>query len=361
MILPQQIEAIIPWFFHLWYTVFDMEYSWIERLLDWYAAAARDLPWRHTTEAYPVWISEVMLQQTRVEAVRGYWSRFLAALPTVEALAAVEESRLLKLWEGLGYYSRARNLQRAAQQVMERFDGRIPADYEALLSLPGVGEYTAGAVASISFGIPVPAVDGNVLRVMARLANDDADVLDPAVRRAVRSRLLSCIPHDRPGAFNQSLMELGATVCLPNGAPHCGDCPLRADCCALAAGREQLLPVRAAKRTRRVEDWTVFVLRNATGAVAGYRREAQGLLASLWQLPDAPGALTAEQAAARLDAWGARPLGTWRFYERKHIFTHVEWRLHVCALDVELHPLPQGWVWLDETVHSLPTAYRICL
>ena len=321
-----------------------MESEWIGRLLDWYAANARDLPWRRTTEAYPVWISEVMLQQTRVEAVRGYWTRFLAALPTVRDLSEAEDDRLMKLWEGLGYYSRARNLKRAARQVVERFDGAFPADYAALLSLPGVGEYTAGAVASICFGIPVPAVDGNVLRVMARLADDDADVLDPAVRRAVRARLLACIPPERPGAFNQALMELGATVCTPAGAPRCADCPLHEDCRARAAGREQLLPVRGARRARRVEERTVFVLRGPSGAPAGYRRPAEGLLASLWQLPDVPGLLDAAQAAARLDAWGAEPLGEWRFYERRHLFTHVEWRMRVCALPVALDPLPEGWV-----------------
>ena len=184
-----------------------MESEWIGRLLDWYAANARDLPWRRTTEAYPVWISEVMLQQTRVEAVRGYWTRFLAALPTVRDLSEAEDDRLMKLWEGLGYYSRARNLKRAARQVVERFDGAFPADYAALLSLPGVGEYTAGAVASICFGVPVPAVDGHVLRVMARLEDDDADVLDPAVRRAVRARLLACIPPERPGASGSCQSE----------------------------------------------------------------------------------------------------------------------------------------------------------
>lgn len=338
-----------------------MESEWIGRLLDWYAANARDLPWRRTTEAYPVWISEVMLQQTRVEAVRGYWTRFLAALPTVRDLSEAEDDRLMKLWEGLGYYSRARNLKRAARQVVERFGGAFPADYAALLSLPGVGEYTAGAVASICFGVPVPAVDGNVLRVMARLEDDDADVLDPAVRRAVRARLLACIPPERPGAFNQALMELGATVCTPAGAPRCADCPLHEDCRARAAGREQLLPVRGARRARRVEERTVFVLRGPSGAPAGYRRPAEGLLASLWQLPDAPGLLDAAQAAARLDAWGAEPLGEWRFYERRHLFTHVEWRMRVCALPVALDPLPEGWVWLDDAVHSLPAAYRVCL
>lgn len=338
-----------------------MESEWIGRLLDWYAANARDLPWRRTTEAYPVWISEVMLQQTRVEAVRGYWTRFLAALPTVRDLSEAEDDRLMKLWEGLGYYSRARNLKRAARQVVERFGGAFPADYAALLSLPGVGEYTAGAVASICFGVPVPAVDGNVLRVMARLEDDNADVLDPAVRRAVRARLLACIPPERPGAFNQALMELGATVCTPAGAPRCADCPLHEDCRARAAGREQLLPVRGARRARRVEERTVFVLRGPSGAPAGYRRPAEGLLASLWQLPDAPGLLDAAQAAARLDAWGAEPLGEWRFYERRHLFTHVEWRMRVCALPVALDPLPEGWVWLDDAVHSLPAAYRVCL
>lgn len=338
-----------------------MESEWIGRLLDWYAANARDLPWRRTTEAYPVWISEVMLQQTRVEAVRGYWTRFLAALPTVRDLSEAEDDRLMKLWEGLGYYSRARNLKRAARQVVERFGGAFPTDYAALLSLPGVGEYTAGAVASICFGVPVPAVDGNVLRVMARLEDDDADVLDPAVRRAVRARLLACIPPERPGAFNQALMELGATVCTPAGAPRCADCPLHEDCRARAAGREQLLPVRGARRARRGEERTVFVLRGPSGAPAGYRRPAEGLLASLWQLPDAPGLLDAAQAAARLDAWGAEPLGEWRFYERRHLFTHVEWRMRVCALPVALDPLPEGWVWLDDAVHSLPAAYRVCL
>lgn len=335
--------------------------EWIHRLLDWYDANKRDLPWRRTTEAYPIWISEIMLQQTRVEAVRGYWTRFLDTLPTVQSLAVVEDDRLMKLWEGLGYYSRARNLKRAAQQIVERFDGALPADYGELLSLPGIGEYTAGAVASIAFGIPVPAVDGNVLRVMARLLDDPSDILDAAVRRAVRENLLSDMPQERPGAFNQALMELGATVCMPNGAPHCADCPLRQDCLAHAAGHEQALPVRRGKRARRVEERTVFVLRAQSGAVAGYRREAAGLLASLWQLPDEPGQLPAEAMAARLDAWGARPLGAWQIYDRRHIFTHVEWHMRVYALSVDLPRLPDGWVWLDEAVHSLPTAYRVCL
>lgn len=334
--------------------------KWKNSLLDWYRASARDLPWRRTADAYHIWISEIMLQQTRVEAVLGYYARFLSALPTVEALAEVEDDRLMKLWEGLGYYSRARNLKRAAQQLVERHGGKLPADYDALLALPGIGEYTAGAIASIAYDIPVPAVDGNVLRVMARLNDDPSDIADPFVKRGVRQSLLARMPKECPGAFNQALMELGATVCVPNGAPHCEACPLRSDCRALAAGHERALPVKRGKAQRRVEEKTVFVLRSR-GAVAGYRRPDTGLLASLWQLPDAPGFLPVEGIAAALEAWGAQPLGEWQLYDRRHIFTHVEWHMRVCALEVDFPQLPKDWVWLGETVHALPTAYRVCL
>ena len=206
----------------------------------------------------------------------------------------------------------------------------------------------------------MPAVDGNVLRVMARLRNDPSDILDAAVKRRVRETLLRTMPKDEPGAFNQALMELGATVCVPNGLPHCTDCPVFGDCLARSAGTAAALPVKRGKKARRVEEKTVFVLR-AGHAVAGYRRPDTGLLASLWQLPEAAGALDADAMARRLDGWGARPLGTWRLYERRHIFTHVEWRMHVCAVEVELPVLPEGWIWMDETVHALPTAYRVCL
>lgn len=335
--------------------------EWIDLLLAWYDKNKRDLPWRHTSDAYPIWISEIMLQQTRVESVRGYWQRFLAELPTVQSLADVEEDRLLKLWEGLGYYSRARNLRRAAVDIVERFEGVLPADYQALLSLCGIGEYTAGAIASIAYGIPVPAVDGNVLRVMARFYADGANIMNAAVRSSMRKRLAALIPNDRPGVFNQALMELGATVCLPNGAPHCEACPLCALCLAHKRGQERRFPVRSEKKKRRTENRTVFVLKNSEGAAAGYRRSGEGLLAAMWQLPDEMGRLGTEAVAQRLDGWGMRPLGEWRFYDRRHIFTHIEWHMHVCAVTVETDALPKDWVWLDRTVHSLPSAYRICL
>ncbi len=334
--------------------------NWIDALLLWYQNNARDLPWRRTRDPYCIWISEIMLQQTRVEAVRGYYARFLEALPDVRSLAQVEDGRLMKLWEGLGYYSRAGNLKRAAQQVVEREGGALPVSYEALLALPGIGAYTAGAIASIAFGVPVPAVDGNVLRVMARKDADYADIMDERTRRRVRETLLREMPQDRPGLFNQAMMELGATVCLPNGAPRCADCPVAFCCRAHALGVERQLPVKKKKTARRIEQKTVFALRSPQG-VLGYRRPETGLLASLYQLPDVPGWLDEGQMMAFLAAHGLHPVGELRVYVRKHIFTHVEWRMRVCHVQVGNTAPPPGWVFLEEHTHSLPTAYRVCL
>ena len=219
-------------------------------LLRWYDGCARVLPWREDPAPYRVWVSEIMLQQTRVEAVKPYYERFLERLPTVKAVAEAPEEQLLKLWEGLGYYNRVRNLQKGAQQVMERFGGEVPADFKALRSLPGVGDYTAGAIASIAFGIPVPAVDGNVLRVLSRLLARREDILDAKVKKRVETEITGIIPKGRAGDFNQSLMELGAMVCLPNGAPKCGNCPLEAICLAHRAGIQGELPVKAPKKPR---------------------------------------------------------------------------------------------------------------
>ena len=200
-----------------------------ERLLDWFAANARDLPWRRDREPYHVWLSEIMLQQTRVEAVKGYYERFLQALPTIADLADAPYEQVQKLWEGLGYYSRARNLQRAAIRIQQEFGGVFPTDYAAIRSLPGVGDYTAGAIASICFDAPTPAVDGNVLRVLSRIDCLEKNVDEPKVRQELRSALSLVYPKGRCGAFTQSLMELGATVCMPNGAPDCGSCPMCRD------------------------------------------------------------------------------------------------------------------------------------
>ena len=234
-------------------------------LLGWYDAGHRDLPWRASPTPYHVWVSEIMLQQTRVEAVRGYYDRWMQALPDIRALAAAEEAVYMKLWEGLGYYSRVRNLHRAAVEVCETYDGALPADYDKLRALPGIGEYTAGAIASIAFGLPVPAVDGNVLRVAARLDNDFTPITDVKYKKQTRTRFAALMPADRPGDLNQALMELGAMVCLPNGAPLCGDCPVQHLCLGYHHGNAAALPMRAAKKARRVEQRTVLLIRCGAG------------------------------------------------------------------------------------------------
>ncbi|HPE15582.1 MAG TPA: A/G-specific adenine glycosylase [Oscillospiraceae bacterium] len=306
-------------------------------LLVWYGENKRDLPWRSDPTAYRVLVSELMLQQTRVAAVLSYYERFLRALPTLPDLAAASEEELLRLWQGLGYYGRARNLQKAARRITEDFGGRFPETYEEILTLPGVGEYTAGAVASIAFGVPVPAVDGNVLRVCARLLASEADVSLPATKKEIRARLLALMPLGRPGDYNQALMELGATVCLPNGAPQCGACPARDFCRAHLLGRETELPVRPPKKPRRIEERTVYLLfRN--GRVALRRRPEKGLLAGLWEYPHAP------RGQDALAAWGISPLSTAPGGTAKHVFTHLEW--HMAALLVETaDELPREWVW----------------
>lgn len=327
--------------------------------MEWYRKNARDLPWRRTRDAYAIWISEIMLQQTRVAAVIPYYERFIKELPDVKALSGVDDDRLHKLWEGLGYYSRARNLKSAALQIVTRFDGQIPHSYEDLLTLPGIGEYTAGAIASIAFGEAVPAVDGNVLRVYSRLFALERDVRDPSLKKDVRAALLLQMPPAAPDVLNAALMELGAVICLPNGLPKCPACPVQVYCEAYRQKRVAEFPLRAERKARKKERKTVFVLSSEKGLL-GYRRPESGLLAGLWQLPETEGELTDAEALAWMGIKGMIPKGELRFYERKHIFTHIEWHMRVCAAEVSADSLPQGWVILNET-HALPTAYKVCL
>jgi len=328
-------------------------------LPDWFETHRRDLPWRRDREPYHVWLSEVMLQQTRVEAVRDYYLRFLAALPTIPALAAAGPDTLQKLWEGLGYYNRVRNLQRAARIVVEEYGGRFPTDYAAIRALPGIGDYTAGAIASICFEQPTPAVDGNVLRVVSRVESSFEPVTEQRVKKDVAARLAAVYPVGRCGAFTQSLMELGATVCLPNGAPRCGECPCRAFCRGYAGGVAARLPVRAAKKERRVEKKTVFLLR-CGARFAVVRRPDQGLLAGLWSFPNVDGFLTPQQALDQAAAWGCEPEAVERSVERGHIFTHVRWELRCYA--VSCRAAGPGFRWVTpETLEreiALPTAFR---
>ncbi len=327
-------------------------------LLPWYAENARDLPWRADRGPYHVLLSEIMLQQTRVEAVKGYYARFLAAFPDVARLAAAPPDALDKLWEGLGYYARVRALQRAAREITERYGGVFPTDYDAIRALPGVGDYTAGAIASICFEQATPAVDGNVLRVVARLTGDGRCVDDAATKRAVRGALAAVYPAGHCGDFTQALMELGAVVCLPNGAPSCGACPMAA-LCRSRDGGWQTLPVRRAKRPRRRETLTVFLLRCGE-RTAIRRRDDSGLLAGLWELPNVPGHLSPEDAVDQAARWGVRPRDIVCSVRRTHVFTHVEWDMQ-CYL-LRCGAAQDRFVWADTAAlageYALPTAFR---
>jgi len=315
-----------------------------EPLLAWYDINKRDLPWRGTRDPYRVWVSEIMLQQTRVAAVLPYYQRWMERLPTVTALAEVDDEELMKLWQGLGYYSRARNLKKAAQVIAEEYGGRFPDAYEGLVSLPGVGDYTAGAIASIAFGQPVPAVDGNVLRVAARVAEIRENVLDGAVKRSFRGLMAAAMPQDRPGEYNQALMDLGATVCLPNGRPECGRCPLAGLCEARRLGIAEELPVRTKKPPRRAEKMTVYLLLR-DGRVALRKRPQEGLLAGLWEFPHVSGALTDVEAGAPLKGWGLTALDWREKITAKHVFTHVEW--HMTGYVLAVKGDGSGFTWAD--------------
>ncbi len=327
-------------------------------LLPWFYENKRDLPWRKDKEPYHVWLSEIMLQQTRVEAVKKYYERFLLHLPTLKALAEAQEELLLKLWEGLGYYSRVRNLQKAARQIMEHHGGEFPRSYDDILSLAGIGAYTAGAVASICFEQASPAVDGNVLRVLSRYLASDKPVNDEKTKKEISALLKPIYPEGRCGDFTQALMELGATVCAPNGAPMCESCPLKHRCRACAEGNALSYPVKTAKKPRREERRTVFILRCAD-KVALTKRPEKGLLAGLWQFPDVCGALDTAQALAQAEAWGVQPRHIEKIIHREHIFTHVHWFLTgvylKCASEAEF-----TWVTAEELEKNigLPTAYR---
>lgn len=333
----------------------------VRPLLAWYRQNARSLPWRDEPTPYRVWISEIMLQQTRVEAVKPYFERFLAAFPDVCALAAAEEDAYLKLWEGLGYYSRVRNLHRAACVMAEQYGGALPRSYSELLSLPGIGPYTAGAIASIAFGIPAPAVDGNVLRVVSRLTADPSNVSDPKVKKQMEERIRAIIPADDPGAFNQALMELGATVCLPNGAPQCGACPLRELCAGFAMGAPCDFPVKAAKKKRRIEQRAVFLFL-CNQKLALRRRPNKGLLAGLWELPNAQSIDSSQEVRRAAGDWGLSALRIEPCGQAKHIFTHIEWHMTAYRVRVEEACEGTGLTWVTkeelEKQYALPSAFR---
>jgi A/G-specific adenine glycosylase len=330
-------------------------------LLSWYDRNARPLPWRRDRDPYHVWISEVMLQQTGVEAVKKYYGRFLEAFPTVGALAEAGEQALLKLWEGLGYYTRAKNLQRAARHIVREYGGRFPDSYEAIAALPGVGPYTAGAIASICFDLPTPAVDGNVIRVITRIAGI-SDTVTEAVKKRIGDALRAIYPPERRGDFTQSLMELGAVVCVPNGPPKCDSCPAHALCRARKDGTALSLPVKAPKADKRRETRTVFIL-TCEDRLALRRRDGGGLLAGLWELPNVAGRLDETDAVATAAGWGARPAALLKATERRHVFTHVRWDMTCYHIRCRKQAPDFIWATPDELqrTYPLPTAFKKCL
>ena len=299
-----------------------------KRLLAWYDRGHRILPWREEPRPYYVWVSEIMLQQTRVEAVKPYFDRFIATLPTIADLAAAEEALLMKLWEGLGYYRRVRNLQAAAKVIMTEFGGEMPNSYSLIRSLPGIGDYTAGAIASIAFGQPTPAVDGNVLRVLSRVCEDYRDILKQPIKRDMTRALSKIYPQDRAGDFTQSLMELGAMVCIPNGVPKCEECPLADICLAHLNHATDVLPIKTPKKPRKIQKKTVFLL-EYQGKIAVHQRGAEGLLAGLWEFPNVEGFLTEQEVLLALKEMGIEMETLQKTGKANHIFTHIEWQMQI--------------------------------
>ncbi|MCR5530847.1 MAG: A/G-specific adenine glycosylase [Lachnospiraceae bacterium] len=367
----------------------------IPYLLHWYKYNARVLPWREDPSAYHVWVSEIMLQQTRVEAVRGYYMRFLDALPTVKALAECPDDRLLKLWEGLGYYSRARNLKKAAGVICEQYGGVLPSEVTELRKLPGIGDYTAGAIASIAFHKPEPAVDGNLLRVLSRVSGSRENIDLPEVRKRMAAELKAVMPKEESGELNQAIMDIGATICIPNGAPHCEDCPIVHLCTAYREDTVSEIPVREAKRARRIEKKTVFLITKGEKILL-HKRPASGLLAGMYEYPNVPGHVAKKDVVETVMAWvGEAGMGLAGVAVRemlatsageaageataitkaksaKHIFSHIEWHMNAWRVTISdeaetgvsgtAAEVPvDGYVWSTEeelrTLYSLPSAF----
>lgn len=330
-----------------------------DTLLPWYKQNARKLPWRQDTEPYHVWLSEIMLQQTRVEAVRAYYLRFLKQLPGILSLAEAPESQLFKLWEGLGYYNRARNLQKAARVIQTQYNGHFPNQYEDIRALPGIGPYTAGAIASICFNQPYAAVDGNVLRIITRMTENDAPIDCTQTKSEIAAQLEKVYPKNACGQFTQALMELGATVCTPK-SPKCTECPANGFCRAYASGTVLQYPIKQPKKEKRLEARTVFLLQCADRYALTKRTES-GLLSGLWQLPNVLGKMDVNRALQTADAFGVQPVELYKQLHRVHIFTHIKWQM--TCYHIQCAQKTDHFVWATEqeiqTAYALPTAFRM--
>lgn len=330
----------------------------VKPLLEWYDANKRDLPWRHNPTPYRVWVSEIMLQQTRVDPVIPYYLRFMETFPTVEALASASEDVLMKHWEGLGYYSRARNLQKAAKMIAEA--GEFPKDFEGWLKLPGIGYYTAGAICSISLSAPTPAVDGNVLRVLSRVLGSKEDIAAESVKKRFTEALRSIYPAGKTSEFTQSLMELGATVCLPNGAPICESCPLNKLCYAFRNNLIDQIPFKSPKKERKIEKRTILILR-FKDTVALNQRPEKGLLAKMWEFPNLEGHLSEKEIKAQLGSDVIKNICS--IGSSTHIFSHIEWHMNGYFMDVNKKYDHFKWVTISELLEeiAIPSAYRYYL
>lgn len=339
-------------------------YEMAEPLTRWYRENKRELPWRQSPDAYRVWVSEIMLQQTRVEAVKPYYERFLKRLPTVRDLAKAEEDVLLKLWEGLGYYNRVRNMQKAAQQVMIDHNGKFPETYEEIRALKGIGSYTAGAISAFAYGIPKPAVDGNVLRVISRLTGSREDIMKQSVRKKIEEALEHVIPEGEASDFDQGLIELGALVCVPNGEPHCGECPLSHLCKAREQGLTGEIPVRSKAKPRKIENRTVLIFKDGQ-KLAVRKRPGKGLLAGLYEFPNLTGHLSMDEVTAYSKEIGLAPIRIRPLEKAKHIFSHIEW--HMTGYEVIVDELEKtnekGFLFaLPEEIgkkYSIPSAFEV--
>lgn len=314
-------------------------------VIEWYQTNKRELPWRKEKNPYHIWLSEIMLQQTRIEAVKQYYERFLAKLPTIEELAGVEEEELLKLWEGLGYYNRARNLKKAAQVIQEKYDGQMPKRYEELIELPGIGEYTAGAISSIAFDEPVPAVDGNVLRVVSRVIGSKKNVLDSKTKKEFTQELKEFMPKKHAGDFNEGLMELGEVVCIPNGEPLCEKCPLQEICVAKNENLTTEIPVRNQKIKRRKEEKTVFLL-EFEDKIAIRKRENISLLANMYEFPNIDKKINKRECESVLKNWCLTGKYIEKIGTHHHIFSHIEWDM--IGYKIQVDTINKEFIWLKK-------------
>lgn len=324
-------------------------------LLQWFQENARNLPWRNNPTAYNVWLSEIMLQQTRVAAVIDYYHRFLQELPTIEDLANCPEDKLMKLWQGLGYYNRARNLQKAALQIMETHNGTFPTTYDEIRSLSGIGDYTAGAIASTVYHLPTPAVDGNVLRVITRITANTGDITTGATKKEVTAWVSEHMPTDHVSAYNQALMELGALICLPNGAPLCEKCPVNSQCLSTKDERWKEIPVKKAKKPRTIEALQVFLIFKED-KIALQKRPSKGLLANLWEFPNLP--LTENP----IKTWNLPLQPPHKIASGKHIFTHKEWHMEGFRINLDKKiETPENWTFLTpqeiKENYAIPSAF----